>query len=383
MVPNPVRGLRGAAERLTARHRRRTDSDRGELPLGLHSEGLSARAIADVLRISQNTVADVLAGRDPAERERKAIASGGGTSSGRTASEGGTSTGRGAGNSAGEIDRDAVSGVDSTEEPDLESAEEIAAYKQETSTSNRQVAIAMATSRQKVDALMKWRESGFKAQSPFLMDEQATDRAALSLGVGGRGAVPPFRASIGHPSRVARGTFLAPHARLPGMVARMGRVASTSRKTAEDRRLAALARVARTSTASEATLAAKARALVELVDAGDRSPLSRRTLKRHLQQVAETEAVSSRGLAAVFAALDALELLEHPDRARGRGDGEWLSPTPDKLAPRGYWPFGEWHPQEGDPGRWEELMLDDTQALRDAWRCRTEGPAPWRRKHSL
>jgi len=59
-------------------------------------------------------------------------------------------------------------------------AEEIAAYKEETRETQSFIAMKLNISTGKLSMLLKWRESGYKAQTPFLMDTQATSRAARS-----------------------------------------------------------------------------------------------------------------------------------------------------------------------------------------------------------
>lgn len=59
-------------------------------------------------------------------------------------------------------------------------AEAIAAHKAETGESNVVVATTIHKSEGEVRRLLKWRESGYKADSPYLMDTNATSRAAKS-----------------------------------------------------------------------------------------------------------------------------------------------------------------------------------------------------------
>lgn len=59
-------------------------------------------------------------------------------------------------------------------------AEEIAAYKQATGASNRDIGVACKRHHGSIARLLKWRESGYAASTPFLMDEEATKRAARS-----------------------------------------------------------------------------------------------------------------------------------------------------------------------------------------------------------
>lgn len=59
-------------------------------------------------------------------------------------------------------------------------AEEIAAHKAETGDNNRVIAAACKTHARTIDRLLKWRDSGYGAQTPFLMDTQATTRASRS-----------------------------------------------------------------------------------------------------------------------------------------------------------------------------------------------------------
>ena len=72
---------------------------------------------------------------------------------------------------------------DSKREAYKAAAEEIAVYKSETGANDRAVATALGRGekdRRLVGLLMKWRESGYKADTPFLADEKATGRAAVS-----------------------------------------------------------------------------------------------------------------------------------------------------------------------------------------------------------
>ena len=59
-------------------------------------------------------------------------------------------------------------------------AEEIAAYMEETGVGSTGVATPVGKPEREIRRLMEWRRSGYKAQTPFLMDEQATGRAAVS-----------------------------------------------------------------------------------------------------------------------------------------------------------------------------------------------------------
>src|SRR3954454_8733918 len=61
-------------------------------------------------------------------------------------------------------------------------ANEIAAHKAETGETNRNVATFLGVSVDRVQKLLQWRKTGFAAQTPYLMDETATDRAAFSHG---------------------------------------------------------------------------------------------------------------------------------------------------------------------------------------------------------
>lgn len=126
-------------------------------------------------------------------------------------------------------------------------------------------------------------------------------------------------------------------------------------------------------------MAAKARALVQLVQAGDRSPLSRRVLTRELQVIAEREALTSRGLDAVLCAIDALEALGTGRRRDvDGGELEWPSRHPHRRVRRGgYWPYRVGDPQHGSG--MEEADLVDTEGVRDRWRASLKGPPPWRR----
>lgn len=70
---------------------------------------------------------------------------------------------------------------DSKREAYVQAAEEIAAaFKEDPGLTKPAVATAVGINHQKVGVLLKWRESGFVAQTPWLMDKNATKRAALS-----------------------------------------------------------------------------------------------------------------------------------------------------------------------------------------------------------
>lgn len=131
----------------------------------------------------------------------------------------------------------------------------------------------------------------------------------------------------------------------------------------------ALTRLALAPATGEAALRAKALALCKLVDAGDGSPVDRAALRSELQAVAATEALSSRGLEGVLAAISALERIDAADGL------VWPSSAPRKRAPVGYWPY-----EDGDPHGLAALDWCDTQGQRDAWRARVEGEPPWRRQ---
>lgn len=137
-------------------------------------------------------------------------------------------------------------------------------------------------------------------------------------------------------------------------------------------RLDALARLALADAVSEPGLQAKATALVKLADAGDGSPVPADRLRVELQRVAETEAISARGLQGVLAALATLERLDAPNSV------QWLSTTPDLPAGADYWPFccavAHWQ-QEA----FRELDADHgSQGGRDRWRQVLEGAPPWK-----
>ncbi len=136
-------------------------------------------------------------------------------------------------------------------------------------------------------------------------------------------------------------------------------------------RLDALARLALADAASEPGLQAKSTALVKLVDAGDRSPVPAERLRAELQRVAETEAISARGLQGVLAALATLERMDAPESV------QWPSATPDRPAGPDYWPFccavAHWQQEafrelDGNSG---------SQGDRDRWRQVLEGAPPW------
>ena len=59
-------------------------------------------------------------------------------------------------------------------------AEHIAAHRAETGDSHESVARYCNTSRERVSKLLQWRDTGYAAATPFLMDERATGRAARS-----------------------------------------------------------------------------------------------------------------------------------------------------------------------------------------------------------
>lgn len=59
-------------------------------------------------------------------------------------------------------------------------AERIAEYKDKTGCTNVLLASKISADQGTVSRLLKWHKSGYKAATPFLMDEQATGRAALS-----------------------------------------------------------------------------------------------------------------------------------------------------------------------------------------------------------
>ena len=76
---------------------------------------------------------------------------------------------------------------DAKREAYKKAAEHIAAYKEATGATNRAIAAELQfrskseqSAERIVGYLLKWRESGFKAATPFLMDENATGRAARS-----------------------------------------------------------------------------------------------------------------------------------------------------------------------------------------------------------
>lgn len=59
-------------------------------------------------------------------------------------------------------------------------ANEIVAYRDETGETIRAIALSLARDRNQIDRMLRWHRSGFKAETPFLMDEKATSRAAAS-----------------------------------------------------------------------------------------------------------------------------------------------------------------------------------------------------------
>jgi|SRR4051812_13110910 hypothetical protein len=62
----------------------------------------------------------------------------------------------------------------------VKAADAIAAHKVETNDSNKNVATFLGISVDRVQKLLQWRKSGYKADTPYLMDDQATTRAAIS-----------------------------------------------------------------------------------------------------------------------------------------------------------------------------------------------------------
>jgi DNA-binding MarR family transcriptional regulator len=71
---------------------------------------------------------------------------------------------------------------DSKREAYVKAAEEIAAYREDTGATHRDIAISLGSVKkeQTVQKLLAWRNSGYEAQTPFLMDAEATKRAARS-----------------------------------------------------------------------------------------------------------------------------------------------------------------------------------------------------------
>ena len=59
-------------------------------------------------------------------------------------------------------------------------ASHAAIYKKETNCSGEFLARNLATTSGTISKLLKWHASGYKAETPFLMDEKATTRAAIS-----------------------------------------------------------------------------------------------------------------------------------------------------------------------------------------------------------
>jgi transposase len=69
---------------------------------------------------------------------------------------------------------------DSKREAYIKAAEEIAAHKTDSGESNERIAIRLDKSESTIDKILQWRKSGYEAETPFLMDEGATTRAARS-----------------------------------------------------------------------------------------------------------------------------------------------------------------------------------------------------------
>jgi len=70
---------------------------------------------------------------------------------------------------------------DSKREAYIKAADEIAAHKDEKpKETNENLARFLGVTKDRVSKLLRWRESGFKAETPYLMDDQATTRAARS-----------------------------------------------------------------------------------------------------------------------------------------------------------------------------------------------------------
>lgn len=70
--------------------------------------------------------------------------------------------------------------TDAKREAYKRAAEHIAAHKQATGDGDTTVATVIGCKREKVRMLSKWREAGFPTDTPWLMDRQATTRAAIS-----------------------------------------------------------------------------------------------------------------------------------------------------------------------------------------------------------
>jgi hypothetical protein len=69
---------------------------------------------------------------------------------------------------------------DSKREAYKRAAKEIVAHKQETGETWETLARALGREQHYVKKLSQWERSGFEAETPFLMDKHATERAALS-----------------------------------------------------------------------------------------------------------------------------------------------------------------------------------------------------------
>jgi len=69
---------------------------------------------------------------------------------------------------------------DSKREAYKKAAEELSSYKDDTGTTIAAIATSIGRSDRYVADLLKWRRSGYKAETPWLMDTGATERAALS-----------------------------------------------------------------------------------------------------------------------------------------------------------------------------------------------------------
>lgn len=136
-------------------------------------------------------------------------------------------------------------------------------------------------------------------------------------------------------------------------------------------RLDTLARLALGEASTEATAGVKARALLQLVGAGEDSPVDRERLRAELEAIVAGDPATARGAQATFTALRALEALERPS------GWAWPSLTPHLAAPENYWPYDTTPARHGQEG-FRELDADATRGERDRWRERVEGPPPWK-----
>lgn len=123
--------------------------------------------------------------------------------------------------------------------------------------------------------------------------------------------------------------------------------------------LAALARIATTEVTSGRAMGAKLRAVLLLVEAGKRSPLSRTKMRAELHSMIATELLGGRQLEAAVRAVEALERLDAPRPRKPRR----LDPA--STAPAGFWPYNG--AVDDRDGSWEKLDAGDSIELRRRW----------------